>query len=551
MADDRMSQTREVPHVVVVGGGVAGLAAAFFLRNEPVRVTVLEGSSRIGGQLAVSELAGTVIDEGAESTYARRPKTARLLKEAGLDDRVVSAGTKAMGIRTGDEIRPLPDRQFMGVPCDMDELAKSGILSDAAVGRAREDAVLPMSELNGDVSVAEFVGGRLGREVVDRLVDPFLADAYFGRADELSLAATLSPLVAASRRHASLAQAAGALIPPLPATGERPPTGISTLVGGLGRMPQVLADALLAESPGSVVRTEATVRELARGERGWRLTVGSTAGTEYVDADAVVVAVPAGAAGRLLAGAPGTAGAVAALAEIPHAGSVIITLAYPRDALAAIRALGHSGYRVPAVDGRPVKVVTFSTVKWPHMAGEAEIVRCQAGEAATATCWGATTPTSSRSRRPRSPRPPGWQATRWRRGSGAGRTRCPSTRSGIWTGWRGSARRWRASPRSRSAAPCTTASGSDSAWSARSRPSTRCWARCVRRARPLRGPRAEGMFPHRIPVLPDFSLGGPTWRKAPPPLSTSGSIRSAPGRGSRRAGCMRLRSSGPWRCAGA
>ncbi|WP_329136484.1 protoporphyrinogen oxidase [Streptomyces sp. NBC_01476] len=379
MADDRMSQTREVPHVVVVGGGVAGLAAAFFLRNEPVRVTVLEGSSRIGGQLAVSELAGTVIDEGAESTYARRPKTARLLKEAGLDDRVVSAGTKAMGIRTGDEIRPLPDRQFMGVPCDMDELAKSGILSDAAVGRAREDAVLPMSELNGDVSVAEFVGGRLGREVVDRLVDPFLADAYFGRADELSLAATLSPLVAASRRHASLAQAAGALIPPLPATGERPPTGISTLVGGLGRMPQVLADALLAESPGSVVRTEATVRELARGERGWRLTVGSTAGTEYVDADAVVVAVPAGAAGRLLAGAPGTAGAVAALAEIPHAGSVIITLAYPRDALAAIRALGHSGYRVPAVDGRPVKVVTFSTVKWPHMAGEAEIVRCQAG----------------------------------------------------------------------------------------------------------------------------------------------------------------------------
>lgn len=379
MADNGMSRTRAVPHVVVVGGGVTGLAAAFFLRNEPVRVTVLEGSSRIGGQLAVSELAGTVIDEGAESTYARRPKTARLLKEAGLDDRVVSAGTKAMGIRTADGIRPLPDRQFMGVPCDMDELAKSGILSDAAVARARQDAVLPMAGPEGDVCVAEFVGGRLGREVVDRLVDPFLADAYFGRADELSLEATLSPLVSAARRHASLAQAAGALIPALPANGEKPPTGISTLVGGLGRLPHLLADALLAESPGSAVRTGATVRELARRERGWRLTVDGAAGTEHVDADAVVLAVPARPAGRLLAGAPGTAAATTALAGIPHAGAVIITLAYPRDALAAMRALGHSGYRVPAVDGRPIRVVTFSTVKWPHMAGEVEIVRCQAG----------------------------------------------------------------------------------------------------------------------------------------------------------------------------
>jgi oxygen-dependent protoporphyrinogen oxidase len=379
MADNGMSRTREVPHVVVVGGGVAGLAAAFFLRNEPVRVTVLEGASRIGGQLAVSELAGTVVDEGAESTYAKRPKTARLLKEAGLADRVVSAGTKAMAIRTGGALRPLPDRQFMGVPCDFDELAGAGLLSGAAVDRAREDAVLPMAAPDGDVSVAQFVGARLGREVVDRLVDPFLADAYFGRADELSAAATLAPLVGAARRHSSLAQAAAALIPPLPADGVRPPTGISTLVGGLGRLPRVLADALLAASPGSAVRTGSAVRELARAAHGWRLTVDTAAGTQEVHADAVVLAAPAGAAGRLLAGVPGAGAAASELSGVPHAGSVIITLAYPRGALDAVRALGHSGYRVPAVDGRPMKVVTFSTVKWPHLAGEVEIVRCQAG----------------------------------------------------------------------------------------------------------------------------------------------------------------------------
>ncbi|WAX76386.1 protoporphyrinogen oxidase [Streptomyces sp. KMM 9044] len=379
MADNEMAQAGGAPHVVVVGGGVAGLAAAFFLRDKPVRVTVLEGASRLGGQLAVSELAGVVVDEGAESMYARRPKTARLLKAAGLEDRVVAAGTKSMAIWTRDQIRPQPDRQFMGVPSDMDELAKSGILSDSGVARAREDLTLPRAERGGDVSVAAYVGGRLGREVVDRLVDPFLSDAYFGRADELSFEATLTPLAAASRRHTSLAEAAGAMIPaPLP-PGQEPTTGISTLTLGLGSLPQVLVDGLLAASPDSVVRTGTTVRELARREHGWRVTVGIAAEPEHIDADAVIVAVPAARAGRLLAGAPGSARATAALAEIPYAGSVVITLAYPREALAGMRALGHSGYRVPAVDGRALKVVTFSTMKWPHLAGEVDIVRCQAG----------------------------------------------------------------------------------------------------------------------------------------------------------------------------
>ncbi|MYY80756.1 protoporphyrinogen oxidase, partial [Streptomyces sp. SID335] len=111
----------------------------------------------------------------------------------------------------------------------------------------------------------------------------------------------------------------------------------------------------------------------------WRVSVHGTAGEEHLDADAVIVAVPAAQAGPLLAGVPGTGQATAALAEIPHAGSVIVTLAFPRTALDALRPLGHSGYRVPAVDGRAMKVVTFSTMKWPHLAGEVDIVRCQGG----------------------------------------------------------------------------------------------------------------------------------------------------------------------------
>ncbi|MCO5971440.1 protoporphyrinogen oxidase [Actinoallomurus soli] len=380
MADNGQDRTDGAPHVVVVGGGIAGLAAAFYLKDEPVRVTVLEGSSRLGGKLAVSEVAGVAVDEGAEALYARRPKTTGLLKAAGLGDRITLAGTKAAAVWTRNEIRSLPGRQIMGVPGDLDELARTGILSADGVARAREDSELPPSDRNGDVSVAAYVAGRLGQEVVDRLVDPFVNDVYAGRAEELSFEATLTPLAVASRRYPSLAAAAASVTPPPDPAEEKMPPGIATLTGGLGTLPDHLAEVVLAASPGAAVRTGATVTQLARSERGWRLTVESAAGPEHIDADAVVIAVPAGPAGRLLAGVPGATQAATGLAEIPYADTAIITLAYPRAAFPGeLTGRRLSGYRVPVVDGRTVSAVTFTTVKWPHLAGEVEIVRCQAG----------------------------------------------------------------------------------------------------------------------------------------------------------------------------
>ncbi|HEX3961259.1 MAG TPA: protoporphyrinogen oxidase [Trebonia sp.] len=372
--DNGQPQVSGAPHVVIVGGGISGLTAAFLLRNEPVRVTVLEGSSRLGGQVAVSEVAGAAVDEGAEAVW--RPKTAWLVNEVGLGDRFELASTTAAAIWTRGGLRPVPGRQFMGVPADIDELARCGLLSDEGVARARKDLELPASDRNGDVSVEAFVGGRFGQEVVDRLLEPFLYEMCAGRAAELSFQATLTPLAVASRKRASLAETAEALLPPTHPLA----TGICTLTGGLGTLPQTLAEAVLAASPGAAVRTGARVTELARSERGWRLTVGSAADPEYIAADAVILAVPADGASRLLAGLPEAAVASAGLAEIRYASVAVIMLAYPRQAFAGgLAERGLCGYRVPAVDGRAVKSVTFSTVKWPHLAGEVEIVRCQAG----------------------------------------------------------------------------------------------------------------------------------------------------------------------------
>ena len=398
-----MNPSTSRPHVVIVGGGIAGLAAAFFLRDEPVRVTVLEGSSRLGGKLSVSEIAGIAVDEGAEALLVTRPEGTGLIAEVGLAGDRVAPGTTSSAIWTLGALHPLPRRQFMGVPSDLAELARSGVVSGEGAARASQDLELPPTTRDGDVPVADFVGARFGTEVVDRLVDPLLGGVYAGRSSDLSFDATMPALAAASRRYRSLAEAVGSLLPPpapVPA-GERdgapagPRSGgsvFTTLAGGLGQLP-----AFLAKASGAEVRTTAMTRALSPAPGapgapgagpGWRLTIGSAAAEELIDADAVILAVPARPAARLLTGVPGTSAAVTAFGEISYASMAIVTLAYPRSAFpgAGLAALGWSGYLVPAVDGRAVKAVTFSSVKWPHLAdGTApgaeplEVVRCSVG----------------------------------------------------------------------------------------------------------------------------------------------------------------------------
>ena len=338
-------------------------------------MTVLEGAGRLGGKLAASDVAGVAMDEGAEALLARRPEGIELITAAGLGDDLVPAGVTSSAIYTRGAMRPLPRRQFMGVPADLDELAATGVISPEGIARARAEQVRPAGA--GDVSVTEYIGSRLGPEIVDRLVDPLLGGVYAGRSEDLSFTATLAPLAAAAHGHAALTEAVTSLLPPQPAgpAAKAAPVFV-TLSTGLGALPEAVAKA-----SGADVRTGAMVRELSRTESGWRLTLGSAADPEYLDADAVIIAVPAAPAARLLRDT--AAGAAAQLAEIPYASMAIITLAFRAAAVfqGQSPAQQRSGYLVPAVDGRAVKAATFSTVKWPHLARQApvHIVRCSIG----------------------------------------------------------------------------------------------------------------------------------------------------------------------------
>lgn len=329
------------PVVAVVGAGIAGLAAALELTRAGARVVVLEGAGQVGGKVRASDVGGLRVDEGADSMLRRVPWGTDLAAAAGLP--LVSPTAGGASLWTRGRLRPLPTGTVLGVPADLASLARSEVLSAGGLARVTIDLALPGTPLQQDISVGELVGRRLGREVVERLVDPLLGGVYAGHADLLSLQATLPALAATAARHRSVILAARA------ARGVPTPGPVFAGVsGGLGALPGALAAQF-------DVRLGATVRSLERTPTGWRLVTGSAADPSYVVADAVVLAVPAAPAARLLRGhAP-----VEELGAVDYASVAIITLVLDGPSPGS-----GSGYLVPAVEGRTTKAVTFTSRKW-------------------------------------------------------------------------------------------------------------------------------------------------------------------------------------------
>ena len=349
-----------MPRVVVIGGGIAGLAAAHALHG--MDVVVLESTSQVGGKLRTSEVGGLPVDEGAESFLARVPEALGLARAVGLDGDLVNPAATTASIWARGRLRPIPPRTMLGVPSSVASLR--GLLSAPERARAALDLVLPAGEAPEDETVASLVGRRLGSAVVDRLVEPLLGGVYAGRADYLSMRATMPQLTPVA---GSLMRAARTTLPA--DSGSAAPV-FATVVGGLGRF----ADAVGAASGAELVLGR-TVRELRRTTSGFCVVHGPTTDARELVADAVVVAVPPAPAARLLTDvAPAAA---AELTQIEMASVALVTLVWRR---ADIATPPGSGYLVPPSAGRPVKGVTIASAKWAHLDdGEHVAVRCSFG----------------------------------------------------------------------------------------------------------------------------------------------------------------------------
>lgn len=348
-----------VPHVAVVGGGVSGLAAAYRLRRllpSGARITVLEGSSRIGGALRTTELAGVPFDVGAEAFLVRRREARALATELGLGAGLVHPTPAGPTVRAGGRTVPLPSRTMLGLPGSPDDVA--GVLSPEGLARVAAEPGTPLRwEPGSDAAVGALLRSRAGDELVDRLVDPLLGGVYAGRADALGLRATLPAVATALDHGAPSLLAAAATVLPAPGAPRTPVFG--TLRGGLGR----LVDALAAAA--TTVRCGLPVRALVRRAHGWRLELGSAAAPEVLDVDAVLLAVPPPALRRLLAGPLPAASTAAARVEV--ASSVVVGLALP--AVAAQRLPAASGVLLGSGEPQAAKAFTFSSRKWDHLRG--------------------------------------------------------------------------------------------------------------------------------------------------------------------------------------
>ena len=371
-----MPQNPPALRVAVVGGGISGLAAAHRLGVErpDAEITVLEAGPRIGGSLHRVEVGGVVVDVGAEAMLHRRPEAVDLVEEIGLGEDLVHPATITANLWTRGRLAPMP-RTMMGVPLDLRAL--DGVISAKGLARAALDAVLPATELgDSDISIGDLVEERLGKEVVDRLVEPLLGGVYAGHAREISARAAVPQVVALLERDRSLSRAAAA-VTPAPDPDQPAVPVFAGLRGGVGQLPEALARASAAE-----IRTGATVRDLARRPGGgWNLVVGSTRDPEVLQFDAVVLATPATATARLLSDVAPVAALT--LARIDYASMAIVTLAFAAHAFPPVAG---SGFLVPPVDGRSVKAATFSFAKWDWVreAGEGieggvVLMRCSLG----------------------------------------------------------------------------------------------------------------------------------------------------------------------------
>lgn len=363
------------PVVAVVGGGITGLTTARRLALQGLKVILLEGADRLGGQVRTLDLAGRSVDVGAEALHLASPSTRQLINELGLSESVVGARSGTSWIWTPRGRRPLPAGVGPAGPTRLRPVLSSGVMTLVGLVRAALEPLmaglrrpLPAAE-DTDISVGGFVTSRFGGEVTDRFVDPLLGGLHAGDVNALSLRACAPSLVPAATSRRSLVLRRPPR-PPVASAGSAPPIMFASWPGGLS----MLTTALLRDVSVDV-RLGARVTALERTANGYRLEVD---GQPAVTADEVVLAIPSAAAAPLVQG--DVPGAAELLRQQRSARIATVVLGFPRELVSGLPALAGNGILVPSSTGTLLKAVTHLSTKWPHLDdSDTYLVRVSAG----------------------------------------------------------------------------------------------------------------------------------------------------------------------------
>ncbi|MBI5567552.1 MAG: protoporphyrinogen oxidase [Chloroflexi bacterium] len=360
--------------VVIVGGGIAGLAAAYRIKQTApdVSIALVESDQRLGGKIVTERVDGFVIEGGPDTFLSYKPRGIGLCRELGLDDRLHGTNERLRRtyvMRRG-KLYDLPEGLTGLIPSRFGPMLKTGLISPFGKLRMGLDYFIPPQSLNGDESLAQFVERRLGRELYERMIEPLMSGIYAGDGRQLSLGATFPQLRQTELQHGSLVKGMLAAkknqmrsaTPPRSAQNAdakkwpafvTPQTGLAEIV-----------EALQAQLQNGAVRLGTRVTKIQLSP-GMGLKVDLETG-ETINADAVILATPAYAAAQLVGDLdPELA---QALHDIPYASTATVSVAYPlRDIPKPLNAYG---YIIPRAESRSILACTWTSTKFPHRAPE-------------------------------------------------------------------------------------------------------------------------------------------------------------------------------------
>jgi len=359
----------DAPRIVVIGAGISGLAFAWrCARLAPgARMTVLEASARAGGVIQTLGAEGCLLEAGPDCWAGNKPAGVELCRELGLEGGLIGVqpGARRSFILHKGVLKRLPEGFFLISPMSLRALAATGVLSLRGKLRMAMELFVPARADDADESLASFVRRRFGREALSRIAQPMIAGIYTADPEELSLMATFPQFQLFEREHGSvicaLRRRARENTEEARAAGPRYGMFV-TLRGGV----QTLTDALAAGLPPGALRLGVRAGGLAR-EGAWRVR---TEGGETLDADVLCLALPAPAAGRLLA--PVDATLAARLQGIEYAGAAVVNFVFRRGQIA--HPMDGIGAVIPAIENRRILAFSFSSVKFESRAPEGKAV---------------------------------------------------------------------------------------------------------------------------------------------------------------------------------
>ncbi|HVZ22917.1 MAG TPA: protoporphyrinogen oxidase [Vicinamibacterales bacterium] len=344
--------------VVIVGGGIAGLSAAFELQKRGRSFVVLERAARTGGVIVSEQVGDFVIDGGPDSLLTQKPEGVALCQELGIAHRLVPTKPPRLAyIQRGGRLYPLPASSVLGIPTRVGPFVQTGLFSWTGKLRMAAELFVPARTDGADESIGSFMRRRFGDEAVTYLAEPLLAGIHAGDVDRLSIRALFPRFVETERTYGSLLRAFR--------RERRPPSpdGVfRSFPGGLSELVTALTQALPAES----IRLAAAVQRVSR-DRAW--TVETADGSRY-SGRALVVTSPAYVTADLVRGVDPDLARLCA--EIPYASSGTVALAFPRAAVA--HPLNGSGFVVPRVERTGIMAASWLSSKWPNRAPDDRVL---------------------------------------------------------------------------------------------------------------------------------------------------------------------------------